>query len=200
MKSSSPFFAAALLILASCSLFDPRDPQEPSQGGVVWETPTNPDLVVENMQSALAGKSVLYLDCLDDSFVFYADTNDSPVAYDERGYNVAMLARVKGWSVDLEWGTELYDYAAFDDDFDREGFRASLGWFVIPSKWEIRARYAEIQRLKNPSYRKAVDSGLGVPEVVDGDGGTPALEGKISEISVAASVLPVPGGPRKSAR
>ncbi len=67
---------ALFLVLLSCSLFDPRDPEEPSQGGVTWLTPTSPDIVVENMQSALNGESVLYLDCLDDSFVFHADTND----------------------------------------------------------------------------------------------------------------------------
>jgi hypothetical protein len=119
----------------------------------------------------------------------YADSSDSPVIFDEHGYNFAALLRWRGWSMDLEWGTELYDYADFDDDFEREGFRASLGWFVVPSKWEIRARYAEIQRLKNPTYRNAIDSGLGVPEVADGDSWTPALESKISEVSVAASVF-----------
>jgi hypothetical protein len=119
----------------------------------------------------------------------YADTSDSPVIFDERGYNLAVLARLSGWSVDLEWGTELYDYEAYDDDFEREGFRASLGWFIIPSTWEIRARYAEIQRLKDPTYQKAVSSGLGVPEIADGDGWTPAVEARISEISVAASVF-----------
>ncbi|HRW78714.1 MAG TPA: hypothetical protein P5207_08610 [Candidatus Sabulitectum sp.] len=64
------------LLFLSCSLFDPRTPADPSQGGVVWQTPTSPDIVVENMVSALNGASVLYLDCLDDSFLFYADTSD----------------------------------------------------------------------------------------------------------------------------
>lgn len=63
-------------LFLSCSLFDPRTPEDPSQGGVVWQTPTSPDIVVENMVSALNGESVLYLDCLDDSFIFYADTSD----------------------------------------------------------------------------------------------------------------------------
>jgi hypothetical protein len=67
---------AMFLLLLSCSLFDPRTPADPSQGGVVWQTPTSPDIVVENMVSALNGESVLYLDCLEDSFLFYADTSD----------------------------------------------------------------------------------------------------------------------------
>lgn len=66
----------SLLFLFSCDLFEPRSPADPSGGGVVWQTPTSPDIVVENMQSALNGLSAQYLDCLDDSFMFYADNND----------------------------------------------------------------------------------------------------------------------------
>ena len=99
-----------------------------------------------------------------------------------------MQARWRGWSADFEWGTEAFDYADFDEDFEREGWRLSLGWFVVPAKWEVRARYAEIQRLKNPTYHKAVNSGLGYPEVWDGENWTAALEGRISEISIGASV------------
>ncbi len=69
-------FPVFVLLVLSCSLFDPRDPADPSGTGVVWQTPTSPDIVMENMASALNGKSVLYLDCLDEDFVFYADTND----------------------------------------------------------------------------------------------------------------------------
>lgn len=69
-----PVIFSALLL--SCSLFEPRNPQDPSGAGVVWLTPTSPDIVVENMASALNGQSVLYLDCMEDSFSFYADTSD----------------------------------------------------------------------------------------------------------------------------
>jgi hypothetical protein len=119
----------------------------------------------------------------------YADESDSPAVFSEHGTNLAALARWRGWSVDLEWGAESYDYADFADDFEREGYRASVGWFVVPSTWEVRARYAQIERLKNPTYRNALDSGLGVPEVRSDGGWTPALEAKISEVSVAASVF-----------
>ncbi|MEA3265515.1 MAG: hypothetical protein U9P42_01040 [Candidatus Fermentibacteria bacterium] len=71
-------FATVLtaLVFFSCSFFEPRVPEDPSNAGVVWLSPTSPDIVVENMRSALNGRSALYLDCLTESFVFYADTND----------------------------------------------------------------------------------------------------------------------------
>jgi len=118
----------------------------------------------------------------------YTNRNEQPYRFNEGGYNLAALMRWCGWSVDLEWGTESYDFEAFSDTFDRGGWRASLGWFVVPARWEIRARYAEIQRLKSPTYQKAVDTRLGIPEVWDGEDWVPALEAKISEISVGASV------------
>lgn len=117
----------------------------------------------------------------------FANRGEQPLVFDESGTNLAILMRWRGWSGDLEWGIERYDFSHFDDDFERQGWRASLGWFVVPSKWEIRARYAEIQRLKNPTYRNAVDSGLGVPEVWDGEDWATALEARVSEISAGVS-------------
>ncbi len=74
------YFLFALLFLfsffISCSLFEPRVPEYPSEAGVVWITPISPEIVVLNLEAALNGSSALYLDCLSESFVFYADTND----------------------------------------------------------------------------------------------------------------------------
>ncbi len=117
----------------------------------------------------------------------YSNSEESPYTFDESGYNVAALARFRGWSLDVEWGTESYDYENFADDFDRDGYRAGVGWFVMPGQLEVRARYAEITRMIDPTYQKAVDSGLGVPEVWDGENWTPALESSIEEISAAVS-------------
>lgn len=64
------------LVFSSCNLFEPRIPEGVSNGGIVWLVPTSPDIVVENMQSALNGKSALYLECFTESFIFYADAND----------------------------------------------------------------------------------------------------------------------------
>jgi len=128
----------------------------------------------------------------------YTNSEENPYIYDESGYNFAALARYRGWSLDLEWGTESYDYEVFTDDFDRQGYRASLGWFVVPKQFEIRARYAEITRMVDPTYQKAVDSGLGIPEVWNGDAWTSALERAISEVSAAVSYY-LPGWRNKVA-
>ena len=122
----------------------------------------------------------------------YVNRTDDPENYDEGGTNLALMARWRGWSADFEWGRESFDYEDSAVPFNREGWRLSLGWFVVPAKWEIRARYAENQRLKNPTYCAAVNSGLLTPEVWDGEDWTTALEGKISEISIGASVR-IPG-------
>jgi Phosphate-selective porin O and P len=118
----------------------------------------------------------------------YTNRSDDPEKYKEGGANLALMARWRGWSADFEWAHESFDYENSAVPFDREGWRVSLGWYVVPERWAIRARYAEIQRMKNPSYQKAVDSGLGIPEVLGGEDWIPALEAKISEITVGASV------------
>jgi len=128
----------------------------------------------------------------------YANSEETPYTFDESGYNLAALARYRGWSLDLEWGTESYDYEVFTDNFDREGYRAALGWFVVPKRLEVRTRYAEVTRMVDPTYQKAFDSGLGIPEVWDGVNWTPALESSISEISAAVSYF-LPGWRNKVA-
>jgi hypothetical protein len=119
----------------------------------------------------------------------YRDTTVQPVEYLDEGANLAVLARWRGWSLDAEWGVESFEPESTDDTYERAGWRVSLGWFVVPAKWEVRARFAEVERLEDPTYRRAVDSGLGIPEVADGEGWTPALEARMTEVSVAASVF-----------
>lgn len=117
----------------------------------------------------------------------YENAEESPSPFDESGYNLAAIAHYRGWSVDVEWGSESFDYEVFADDFEREGHRVAVGWFVVPSRLEVRARFAEITRMADPTYQKAVDSGLGVSEVWNGEDWKPALESSISEISAALS-------------
>ncbi len=128
----------------------------------------------------------------------YYNSEESPYTFDESGYNLAALARYRGWSVDVEWGTESYAYEIFAEDFDRDGYRAAVGWFIVPKQLEVRTRYAEITRMVDPTYQKAVDSGLGVPEVWNGEDWTPALESSISEFSAGVSYI-LPGWRNKVA-
>ncbi|MCG6950365.1 MAG: OprO/OprP family phosphate-selective porin [Acidobacteria bacterium] len=117
----------------------------------------------------------------------YTNTSETVTEFDERGYNLAAVARFRGWSIDAEWGTEIYDFAAFADDFEREGWRVAAGWYVVPNKLEVRIRRAAITRLKDPTYRAANESGLGTPQVTDGVEWVPAIEAEISETSAAVS-------------
>ena len=117
----------------------------------------------------------------------YANSSETVSEFDERGWNLAAVVRYRGWSVDTEWGTESYDFAMYDDDFDRKGWRLAVGWYVVPARVEIRARRAAITRLEDPTYLKAMQSGLGIPEVWSGSSWVPALEAEISETSAAVS-------------
>ena len=117
----------------------------------------------------------------------YRNSSEGYNRFDENGYNLAGVARYRGWSLDAEWSTESYDFQDFTDDFDREGWRVAVGWFVVPNKLELRTRYAAIARLVNPTFDTANMSGLGTVQVADGVSWTPAIEGEISEISIGAS-------------
>jgi hypothetical protein len=103
--------------------------------------------------------------------------------FDEGGYNLAIINRYRGLSVDAEWGVESFDFQASDRDFDRQGWRVQAGYMVKPDAFEVVARYAEIERLRAPSLRAAIDSGLDFPQLIDGDDSVPQLEGKISELT-----------------
>jgi hypothetical protein len=117
----------------------------------------------------------------------YTNASETVTEFDERGYNLAAIARCRGWSIDAEWGTEIYDFTAFADDFEREGWRVAAGWYVVPHKLEVRIRRAAISRLKDPTYRTANESGLGTSQVTDGAKWVPAIESEISETSAAVS-------------
>ena len=117
----------------------------------------------------------------------YRSPSEVSDRFDESGYKLAGVARYRGWSVDAEWSTESYDFEDFTGDFDREGWRVALGWFVVPKKLELRARYAAITRLVDPTYDTANMSGLWTVQVADEEAWTPAIEGEISEVSLGAS-------------
>ncbi len=118
-------------------------------------------------------------------FSAYRNSSSTGGGYDESGYDLALMSRYRGFSADFEWGTETFDYKVYDDDFDREGWRVNVGYFLKPEKLQAVARYAEIERLKNPTYQTSMNSGISVAEVADGDGGYQiGIERRMSEVTV----------------
>jgi hypothetical protein len=50
-----------------CSLFDTRDPEDPSQTGLDFQPPTDPSLVIANLQGAIDQKNLAnYVNCFAD--------------------------------------------------------------------------------------------------------------------------------------
>jgi hypothetical protein len=81
---------------------------------------------------------------------------------------LALLARGAGASLDLEWGVERYLMRRAEPgqwQFEREGWRASLGYFVVPRRLEVVARSARLERLRHPSREAALRSGLGLARI-----------------------------------
>jgi len=114
----------------------------------------------------------------------YTNSGESGGGYSEHGANLAAMLRYRGASADLEWGAESFDFDDRADDFERSGWRVELGWFLKPAKLELKARYATITRLEDPSSERAIASGLGVAELAVGESWAPAVERAIAETSV----------------
>ncbi len=81
------FLFVAALHGAGCGLFEPRDPQEPSQSSLNFRPPTDPAIVIANLQSAIEQKNVAnYSNCFADAsrgaqpFVFIPSA-DAATAY-----------------------------------------------------------------------------------------------------------------------
>jgi hypothetical protein len=61
---------ALLGIWSGCGLFEPRPPEDPSQGGVTYPPATDWPIVIANMQRSIDQKSVLnYVQCFADPMV-----------------------------------------------------------------------------------------------------------------------------------
>lgn len=53
-----------LMVLEGCSLFEPRDPEQPSQSSSDFLPPTTPEIVITNLQSSIAQKKIQnYVSC-----------------------------------------------------------------------------------------------------------------------------------------
>jgi hypothetical protein len=56
---------------AGCGLFEPRDPEEPEQGGLNFPPQTDPAIVITNLQNAISVKNVAnYANCFADAPTF----------------------------------------------------------------------------------------------------------------------------------
>ncbi|HQU33450.1 MAG TPA: porin [Thermoanaerobaculaceae bacterium] len=105
---------------------------------------------------------------------------------DDSGYNLSVLSRYKGFSADLEWGTETFDLnrnITGPTTFDREAWRAAFGYFIVPTRIELVARYAQIERLKDPTPQAVTNSGLGFVSVKVGSAYVSAMEKQLNEIT-----------------
>lgn len=110
---------------------------------------------------------------------------------EDRGHNVAMLARFKGFSADVEWGTEAYDLGrrlVGRTRFDRGAWRVSLGYFVVRGRVEVVARHAEVERLKDPTADAVTNSGLGFVQVWNGTEFVAAIEERLSETTAGVNI------------
>jgi hypothetical protein len=62
------FLIAAVCLLSGCSLFEPRDPEDPSGSRLDFVPPTEPSIVIDNLQNAIDQKSVAnYAACFPDA-------------------------------------------------------------------------------------------------------------------------------------
>lgn len=114
----------------------------------------------------------------------YRQRGDDGGGFDESGWNVALLGRYRGLSLDGEWGTERFDYDDLADTLERRGWRLQAGAFVIRHRCEVVARYATVERLVDPTYNRALFSGLGIAHVDAGAGLAPTLEKRLDELSL----------------
>ncbi|MBA2848721.1 hypothetical protein G4V39_02135 [Thermosulfuriphilus ammonigenes] len=89
------------------------------------------------------------------------------------GFDVAVLYRYKGFSADLEWAWEEFiqdpdGSLNIQETWDRWAFRANLGYYIVPRKWEVVAKYAYFERLDDNNPYNSMASGLGLVDLANG--------------------------------
>jgi len=103
------FVSAFVFTSAGCGLFEPRDPEDPSQSSLSFEPPTEPSIVISNLQSAIEQKNAAnYINCFADetkghpAFVFtpspeaaalYTAAFDNWTLEHEQSYFLNLVAR-----------------------------------------------------------------------------------------------------------
>jgi hypothetical protein len=75
---------ALLAFLLGCGIFEPREPEEPTQSGLNFIPPTDPEIVITNLQAAVDQKNIAnYMSCFTDPqrqnhpFVFFPSAEGS---------------------------------------------------------------------------------------------------------------------------
>jgi hypothetical protein len=111
-----------------------------------------------------------------------------PYDIHDRGYDVALQARYRGLAVDVEWARERFEAelpATADKEWEREGWRIQAGWFIKPRRYQLTARYAQIERMQDPTAEGAGASGLGIPRVWNPASGAfdNTLEKRLTEVT-----------------
>jgi len=97
------------IVLQGCGLFEPRQPEEPSQSSLNFKPPTEPSIVIANLQSAIEQKNAAnYISCFADPakgnppFVFtpspeaaglYTAALEAWTLNDEQAYFQNLIAR-----------------------------------------------------------------------------------------------------------
>ncbi len=112
-----------LFVLASCDVFGARTPEPPIGGGGTWLQPVAPDLVIDNLRTAVAELNATnYRRSLDEEFIYtptaaaYARDPDQWTNWNqaqENGYFITVAEAAKGSSGNLlrleDSTTELSD-------------------------------------------------------------------------------------------
>ena len=110
-----------------------------------------------------------------DSEVHNKDAAGTAVAaYDatDTGFNVSMMMVYKGLSAEAEYGEDSYEMerdGLSRDSYDRNAYRVQVGFFVVPKKVEIVARYSQVERLEDATPEAVAESGLGFVDVWNDD-------------------------------
>jgi len=99
------------------------------------------------------------------------------------GYDLAALLRYRGFSLDAEYGYDRFEQErSGGNTWDRFAYRFDAGYFVVPKKFEVVARYAYVVRMDDNNVAKSLASGLGLVSINGGKNN--AIEKNLQEFTV----------------
>ncbi len=143
-----------------------------------WPNTQSPKVVFLASFASYTDTASQYYDTALDDYV------DKDYGIRDTGYNLAVLLRYRGFSVDLEYGWENFNMqgetADNRDDYDRLGGRVNIGYFLVPSKWEIVFKWAYLERIHDNDRLSSLRTGLGLVETEDGE----AVERNLQQYTV----------------